>query len=51
MVIPLGTILLEEVAFRSVLWGMLSRHATTWRVRSEPHSPADMEWVRVKWAG
>ncbi|HZL02045.1 MAG TPA: CPBP family intramembrane glutamic endopeptidase [Cellulomonas sp.] len=32
VVIPLGTILLEEVAFRSVLWGMLSRHATTWRV-------------------
>jgi membrane protease YdiL (CAAX protease family) len=32
LVIPLGTILLEEVAFRSVLWGMLSRHMTTWRV-------------------
>jgi len=32
VVIPLGTILLEEVAFRSVLWGMLARHATTWRV-------------------
>ena len=32
VVIPLGTILLEEVAFRSVLWGMLSRHATTVRV-------------------
>lgn len=30
--IPLGTILLEEVAFRSVLWGMLSRHMRTWRV-------------------
>lgn len=32
VVIPLSTIVLEEVAFRSVLWGMLSRHATTWRV-------------------
>jgi len=32
LVIPLGTILLEEVAFRSVLWGMLARHMTTWRV-------------------
>lgn len=32
VVIPLGTILLEEVAFRSVLWGFLSRHMTTWRV-------------------
>ncbi len=31
-IIPVGTILLEEVAFRSVLWGMLARHATTWRV-------------------
>jgi membrane protease YdiL (CAAX protease family) len=30
--IPVSTILLEEVAFRSVLWGMLARHATTWRV-------------------
>jgi CAAX protease family protein len=28
VVIPLGTVLLEEVAFRSVLWGMLSRHTT-----------------------
>ncbi|RKT79728.1 CAAX prenyl protease-like protein [Terracoccus luteus] len=27
VVIPLGTVLLEEVAFRSVLWGLLSRHA------------------------
>ena len=26
--IPLGTVLLEEVAFRSVLWGMLSRHVS-----------------------
>jgi membrane protease YdiL (CAAX protease family) len=32
VVIPLSTILLEEVAFRSVLWGFLSRHMTTWRV-------------------
>jgi membrane protease YdiL (CAAX protease family) len=32
VVIPLGTILLEEVAFRSVLWGMLSRHMGRWRV-------------------
>jgi membrane protease YdiL (CAAX protease family) len=30
--IPVTTILLEEVAFRSVLWGMLSRHVATWRV-------------------
>lgn len=27
--IPLGTVLLEEVAFRSVLWGMLERHMST----------------------
>jgi membrane protease YdiL (CAAX protease family) len=32
IIIPIGTILLEEVAFRSVLWGMLSRHMVTWRV-------------------
>lgn len=32
VVIPLGTVLLEEVAFRSVLWGLLSRHMRTWRV-------------------
>ena len=32
VVIPVGTVLLEEVAFRSVLWGMLKRHMTTWRV-------------------
>ncbi len=32
IVIPVGTILLEEVAFRSVLWGMLSRHMSVWRV-------------------
>lgn len=28
LAIPLGTVLLEEVAFRSVLWGMLGRHNT-----------------------
>jgi membrane protease YdiL (CAAX protease family) len=32
VVIPLGTVLLEELAFRSVLWGMLSRHMTEWQV-------------------
>lgn len=32
VVIPLGTVLLEEIAFRGVLWGMLSRHMKTWRV-------------------
>ena len=32
VVIPLGTVLFEEVAFRSVLWGMLHRHTTTFRV-------------------
>ena len=32
VIIPVSTILLEEVAFRSVLWGMLARHVTTWRV-------------------
>ncbi len=32
VVIPLGTVIFEEVAFRSVLWGMLSRHMNTWRV-------------------
>lgn len=32
LVIPVGTVLLEEVAFRSVLWGMLSRHMGSWRV-------------------
>jgi membrane protease YdiL (CAAX protease family) len=26
LVIPLGTVVLEELAFRSVLWGVLSRH-------------------------
>ena len=32
VVIPVGTVLVEEVAFRSVLWGMLTRHMTKWRV-------------------
>jgi uncharacterized protein len=32
VVIPAGTVLLEEIAFRSVLWGMLSRHLGTWQV-------------------
>jgi membrane protease YdiL (CAAX protease family) len=32
VVIPLGTVLLEELAFRSVLWGMLSRHLREWQV-------------------
>jgi uncharacterized protein len=32
LVIPLGTVLLEEVAFRSVLWGALSRHCPPWQV-------------------
>jgi uncharacterized protein len=32
VVIPLGTVLLEEVAFRSVLWGMLRRHMRVWKV-------------------
>jgi CAAX protease family protein len=32
VVIPVGTILVEEVAFRSVLWGMLSRHMPVWWV-------------------
>lgn len=32
VIIPVGTVLLEEVAFRSVLWGMLSRHARIWQV-------------------
>jgi membrane protease YdiL (CAAX protease family) len=30
--IPVRTILVEEVAFRSVLWGMLARHASRWWV-------------------
>lgn len=32
VLIPLGTILLEEVAFRSVLWGALARHSRIWQV-------------------
>src|SRR5215218_8014603 len=32
VVIPLGTVALEELAFRSVLWGMLSRHLRQWQV-------------------
>ena len=32
VMIPVGTVLLEEVAFRSVLWGMLSRHTRMWQV-------------------
>jgi membrane protease YdiL (CAAX protease family) len=32
VVIPLGTVLLEELAFRSVLWGVLSRHLRPWQV-------------------
>ncbi|MGY1592446.1 lysostaphin resistance A-like protein [Geodermatophilus sp. SYSU D00965] len=32
VVIPLGTVLLEELAFRSVLWGALSRHCRPWQV-------------------
>ena len=32
VVIPAGTVVLEEIAFRSVLWGMLSRHLRTWQV-------------------
>ena len=30
--IPFGTVLLEELAFRSVLWGVLSRHLRQWQV-------------------
>ena len=32
VVIPLGTVVLEELAFRSVLWGMLARHQRPWQV-------------------
>jgi membrane protease YdiL (CAAX protease family) len=32
VVIPFGTVLLEELAFRSVLWGFLSRHLRQWQV-------------------
>ncbi|MGY1606732.1 MULTISPECIES: CPBP family intramembrane glutamic endopeptidase [unclassified Geodermatophilus] len=30
--IPLGTVVLEELAFRSVLWGVLARHLRPWQV-------------------
>lgn len=30
--IPISTVLVEEVLFRSVLWGFLARHAAAWRV-------------------
>jgi uncharacterized protein len=30
--IPFGTVLLEELAFRAVLWGFLSRHLRPWQV-------------------
>lgn len=29
VIIPVGTVLAEEIAFRSVLWGMLARHTTS----------------------
>ena len=32
VVIPFGTVALEELAFRSVLWGVLSRHLRQWQV-------------------
>jgi len=32
VVIPIGTVLVEEIAFRSVLWGTLARHARASRV-------------------
>jgi uncharacterized protein len=32
VLIPLGTVVLEEVAFRSVLWAMLARHSRPWQV-------------------
>jgi membrane protease YdiL (CAAX protease family) len=32
VVIPFGTVLLEELAFRSVLWGALGRHCRPWQV-------------------
>lgn len=31
IVIPIGTVLFEEIAFRSVLWGMLRRHMSATR--------------------
>ncbi|MGY1792457.1 lysostaphin resistance A-like protein [Geodermatophilus sp. SYSU D00525] len=30
--IPLGTVVLEELAFRSVLWAVLARHCRPWQV-------------------
>src|SRR5215218_8925761 len=32
VVIPFGTVALEELAFRSVLWGVLARHLRQWQV-------------------
>lgn len=32
VVIPLGTVVLEELAFRSVLWGLFARHLRPWQV-------------------
>src|SRR3954468_24224455 len=32
VVIPFGTVLLEEIAFRSVLWGALARQCRQWQV-------------------
>lgn len=32
VVIPVGTVFVEELAFRSVLWGMLAQQLATWRV-------------------
>ncbi|MGY1604760.1 CPBP family intramembrane glutamic endopeptidase [Geodermatophilus sp. SYSU D00815] len=32
VVIPFGTVVFEELAFRSVLWGVLSRHCRPWQV-------------------
>ncbi len=32
VVIPLGTVALEELAFRCVLWGLLGRHLRQWQV-------------------
>lgn len=32
VMIPVGTVLFEEIAFRSVLWGFLSRHVRVWQV-------------------
>jgi membrane protease YdiL (CAAX protease family) len=32
VVIPLGTVVPEELAFRSVLWGCLARHCRPWQV-------------------